>query len=248
MWDNAAMKEVYFRMHANSLDVEGEVMNEIRDLCREHRLILCIGFNERVTHGPGQGTLYNSAALIDESGALLLHHRKLMPTFNEKLLYGVGTGEGLRAVATTIGRISVSICWEHWMPLTRQALHNSGEHIHVALWPTVHEIHQIASRHYAFEGRCFVVAAGQMLRVSDFPKELRLPEALIHHPDRWILSGGSCVIGPRGNYIIPPLFEQEEMISCAIDPSEVIRERMTLDTTGHYQRPDLFDFSLKTTV
>lgn len=167
-----------------------------------------------------------------------------MPTYTEKMLYGLGDGYGLKAVDTEAGRVGASICWEHWMPLTRQALHDSGEHIHIALWPKVHEMHQVASRQYAFEGRCFVLAAGQMLKASDFPKSLEQPDYLKSDPDQWTLNGGSCVVAPNGSYLVDPVFDKEELMICELNLDEVIKERMTLDTSGHYQRRDVFDFKV----
>jgi predicted amidohydrolase len=130
------------------------------------------------------------------------------------------------------------------MPLTRQALHDSGEHIHIALWPKVHKMHQVASRQYAFEGRCFVLAAGQMLRASDFPKSLEQPNYLKSDPDQWVLNGGSCIVAPTGRYLVEPVFDREELITCELNLDETITERMTLDTSGHYQRRDVFEFKV----
>ena len=96
------------------------------------------------------------------------------------------------------------LCWEHWMPHNRQALHDMGEHIHIALWPKVHEMHQVASRQYAFEGRCFVLAAGQLLQAKDIPSELELPEHPTENPEQFVLNGGRCIIGPNGFYIEEP--------------------------------------------
>ena len=132
------------------------------------------------------------------------------------------------------------------MPLTRQAMHDSGEHIHIAVWPTVHEMHQVACRQYAFEGRCFVIVAGQLMKASDFPSELIVPEHLKIDPSQLVLRGGSCVIAPNGNFLVTPVFDEEKLITCEIDVSEVIKERMTLDTSGHYQRRDVFDFAVNT--
>jgi nitrilase len=144
-----------------------------------------------------------------------------------------------------LGKIGGLICWEHWMPLSRQALHNENEMIHVALWPTVHEMHQVASRQYAFEGRCFVIAAGQMLQVKDFPAALKLPDYLSGNPDKYVLNGGSCVIDPKGNYLLTPQFDKEEILYCTIDNFDtVIKEKLTLDTSGHYSRWDIFDFNV----
>jgi hypothetical protein len=128
------------------------------------------------------------------------------------------------------------------MPLARQALHNAGEHIHVAVWPTVHEMHQIASRHYAFEARCFVLASGLVMRVKDLPPELRAPSEVASNPDAFLLRGGSAIIGPDGKYVVEPVFEQETIVTAELDLNAVDREKMTLDVSGHYSRPDVFNF------
>ncbi len=243
-WDNEPMKKAYLRLYHSSIATTTKEFKHVLALCKQHKITLCLGANERVDQGRGQGTIYNSVFTIDESGSLLNHHRKLMPTYTEKMLYGQGDGAGLKSVETSFGMLSASICWEHWMPLTRQALHDSGEHIHIALWPTVHEMHQIASRHYAFEGRCFVLAAGQMLKAKDFPVELRLPEYLEKDLDQWVLRGGSCIVNPKGEYVVTPVFDREELIVSEIDTDDAIKEKMTLDTSGHYQRRDIFDFKV----
>jgi predicted amidohydrolase len=124
-------------------------------------------------------------------------------------------------------------------------MHNSGEHIHIAVWPWVHEMHQIASRHYAFEGRCFVVAVGQVMRAKEFPGELKRPEHLENKPEELILKGGSCIVAPDGKYILKPQFDKEGVFTHEItDLEQIYKERMTLDTSGHYNRNDVFDFSV----
>ncbi|HEY5691447.1 MAG TPA: carbon-nitrogen hydrolase family protein [Cyclobacteriaceae bacterium] len=243
-WDAPEMKEAYLQFYHSSLSVKSKEFVWICSRARELKIAICLGINEKVESGPGNGTVYNSFVIIDHLGKLLNHHRKLMPTFTEKMLYGMGDGHGLVAVDTEIGRVGGSICWEHWMPLTRQALHDSGEHFHVALWPKVHEMHQVASRHYAFEGRCFVLAAGQILKASDFPKHLELPDNLKSKPGQLTLNGGSCIIGPNGKYLVEPVFDREELIIGDCNLDDAIKERMTLDTSGHYQRNDIFNFEV----
>jgi len=131
------------------------------------------------------------------------------------------------------------------MPLARQAMHDEGEDVHVALWPTVHEKHQLASRHYAFEGRCFVLAAGCLMRAS------QLPPGLDPHPDQvtsseqWVMRGGSCVIGPDGEFALSPVFDRPEILVADLDLSRNRAESMTLDVSGHYARPDCFSFAPK---
>jgi len=125
------------------------------------------------------------------------------------------------------------------------AMHDSGEHIHVAVWPTVHELHQLASRHYAFEGRCFVLAVGLMMPAEDLPRELRDGVTLQPGEDRWIERGGSAVIGPDSRYVVEPVFDREELLVSDLDLTEIDRELMTFDVSGHYARPDLFRFERK---
>ncbi len=130
------------------------------------------------------------------------------------------------------------------MPLARQALHNAGEDIHVAVWPTVHEMHQIASRHYAFEARCFVLAAGLVMRAKDLPAELRVTPEFTANPETFVLRGGSAIIGPDGKYVVEPVYEKDTIITAELDLNAVDREKMTLDVSGHYSRPDIFDFRM----
>ena len=105
---------------------------------------------------------------------------------------------------------------------------------------------QIASRAYAFEGRCYVIAVGQIMYGRDFPQELDLPEHITNHPGGVILNGGSSIIGPDGQYLLEPQYDLDGTFYCDMDDMErVIRESMALDVSGHYQRPDVFNFSLK---
>ncbi len=245
LWNNDSAKEVFAQMHSNSIDVNGDEMKMLCATAKESGIILCMGINEKITNGIGSGTIYNSFVIINEQGEIKNHHRKLVPTFNEKLLYSHGDAAGLKTVETNWGRMGGLICWEHWMPLSRQALHNENEIIHIALWPTVHEMHQVASRHYAFEGRCFVIAAGQMMQARDIPAELLLSESLKNNPDKYILNGGSCVIDPKGNYLLPPQFDREEILYCTIENFGMsIKEKLTLNTSGNYSRWDIFDFTI----
>src|SRR6201998_4970776 len=154
LWENPSTKEVFARLRANSIVVLGEEVQALCEAARDLRIAVVIGVNERVDSGPGNGTLYNSLLTISEDGQVRNQHRKIVPTYTERLVWGNGDGRGLEAVPTSAGRVGGLICWEHWMPLARMAMHNSGERVHVAVWPTVHEVHQLASRHYAFEGRC----------------------------------------------------------------------------------------------
>jgi predicted amidohydrolase len=242
LWDHAPVKAVFARIAENSVAIPGPALDGLAAAAREAKATLVLGLSERVGRGAGRGTLYNSLITIGPDGTLLNHHRKLMPTYTERLIWGAGDVEGLRAVDTPAGRVSALVCWEHWMPLARQALHESGEDIHVAVWPTVHDLHQVASRQYAFEGRCFVLASGALMRASSLPPELEPHPDRVSGPDQWVLRGGSAIIGPDGKYIVEPVYDEARILIAELDLRRASEESMTLDVTGHYHRPEMFDF------
>ena len=242
LWDHAPVKAVFGRIAENSISVPGPALDHLAATAREAAAPLVLGFSERVDRGAGRGTLYNSLVTIGPDGTLLNHHRKLMPTYTERLIWGGGDVEGLRSVDTAAGRVSALVCWEHWMPLARQALHESGEDIHVAVWPTVHDLHQVASRQYAFEGRCFVLASGALMRASALPPELEPHPERVTGPDQWVLRGGSAIIGPDGRYLVDPVYDTPRLVMAELDLNRAREESMTLDVTGHYHRPELFNF------
>jgi predicted amidohydrolase len=241
LWDHPPVKAAYARMAGESVDVRGASGAALADIARRSAVTLVVGVSERVSDGPGRGTLYNTLLVYGPDGALLTHHRKLMPTYTEKMVWGTGDADGVHGADTPAGRVGGLICWEHWMPLARQALHESGEDIHAALWPTVYDRHQLASRHYAFEGRCFVLAAGSLMRASALPAGLEPHPGRVSAPDQWVLRGGSAIIAPDGEYVAAPVFDEPAMLVADLDLSRVREESMTLDVGGHYARPDCLE-------
>jgi len=106
-------------------------------------------------------------------------------------------------------------------------------------------MHQLASRHYAFEGRCFVLAAGLIMRAKDLPRELPPVPRFSRNKEAFVLRGGSAIIAPDGRYVVEPVFDRETTIVADVNLTTIDREKMTLDVSGHYNRPDVFDFSLR---
>jgi predicted amidohydrolase len=245
LWDHPPVKAVYRRMAENSVVVPGDAVARLAGIARDSSVTLVMGVVERVTEGAGQGTLYNSILTFGPDGALLNHHRKLVPTYTERMVWGPGDARGLRSAAAPFGRVGALVCWEHWMPLARQAMHESGEDVHVALWPTVHEMHQVASRQYAFEGRCYVLAAGSVMRASALPPELEPHPSKVPSAGHWVMRGGSAIIAPDGSYLAGPVYDEPAVLYADLDLDRVREERMTLDVTGHYHRPDVFAFEVK---
>ena len=241
LWNHEPTKEVFAELRENSVSVAGPEVARLAAAARNLQIGIVIGVNERVESGPAQNTLYNSLLTFSPDGRLANHHPKLVPTFTERLVWGPGDGSGLTSV--DIGRVRVGglICWEHWMPLARMAMHQAGEQVHIAVWPTVNEMAQLASRHYAFEGRCFVLAVGLMMPTRD------IPSALPHDVrDPWVERGGSSIIAPDGTYLVEPVYDREQLIVVDLNLSMIDRECMNLDVSGHYARPDVFTFSHRT--
>lgn len=136
------------------------------------------------------------------------------------------------------------------MPLARAWMHHQRETVHVAAWPTVREMYAIASRHYAFEGRCFVLAAGTLLHRRDLLEGLDLAggdadaRALFETlPDTQLQFGGSMIVAPDGT-VMAQAGTREEMLVAEIDLGQIDRELAALDTDGHYARPDVFELSV----
>jgi nitrilase len=172
-----------------------------------------------------------------------------MPTSAERVIWAYGDASGLRVHDTELGRIGGLICWEHWMPLSRFALHASGEQVHVAAWPDLIEINQFTSRHYAFEGRAFVLCIGQILTFDDLPDDPELHEVVRRSLDG-VISGevaqpaASGILGPEGVWIAGPDESERTIIYGEIDLGRVAEEQEHLDTGGHYNRPDIFTLNV----
>ena len=240
LWDHAPVKQAFRRMAEQSVTVPGPTAMRLGSTARNAGVTLVVGVTERVDEGPGRGTLYNTLLTWGPDGRLLNHHRKLVPTYAERLVWGPGDGAGVRAVETPAGRVGGLVCWEHWMPLARQALHESGEDIHIAVWPAVKEMHLIACRQYAFEGRCFVLAAGSLMRASSLPDGLEPYPALVQGADSLLLRGGSAIIAPDGEIVAGPVHDRPVILTAPLDVGRVREESMSLDVAGHYSRPDVF--------
>jgi predicted amidohydrolase len=235
-WEHEPSKRLHARLARNSLVIPSVETESLCRAAREARCAVVIGANERVS----TGSLYNTLLFISAEGEILGRHRKLVPTGGERLIWGQGDAIGLRAYGIADARVGGLICWEHWMPLARQVLHADAEQIHVAAWPAGREIYQLASRHYAFEGRTFVLLAASYLTKSMLPHDFELAEDFAG-AEEVLLDGGSAIIAPDATYIVEPLRGREELIVAEIDLERIAEEKLSLDVAGHYSRPDVFE-------
>jgi len=239
-WGDPGAKEAFALLHRESLEVPGPDADRLAEIARAHGVWLVIGVNELDPARPG--TLYNSLLYYSPAGELALHHRKLVPTNHERLVWGQGDGRGLRAIETPLGRIGGLICWENYMPLARFSLYESGVEIYIASTADDGDSWQATLRHIALESRAFVVSPCHFQRSTSYPDDFPL-RALIEGRD--VLGrGGSAILGPDGSYLAGPLYGEEAILYAELDPELLAQSRQRFDPAGHYHRPDV----LKLTV
>lgn len=245
LWNHKPAKEAFVQLVANAVEIPGAATERLCEAAREAGCTVVMGVNEREKNR-SFGTLYNTILYIGSDGSLLGKHRKLIPTYAERLIWGRGDGSTLGTFNTPAGHLGGLVCWEHWMPLARHAQHVSDEAIHAALWPEVDDIHQVASRHYAFEGRCFVISVGSVLRRDQVPEEMTIFQGDDIDPGIYLLSGGSVIIGPDGSCLVGPAGLEETILYADLDTRNIAAEQQTFDPVGHYSRPDIFDVTINT--
>ena len=244
LWDHPGTRALHRILLEQAVTSDDVRFAALQALCDEYGAMVSIGAHERI-----RASLYNTQFLF-RPGEKALLHRKLVPTHGERLLWARGDGSTLDVHQAEWGQVGSLICWEHWMPLARAAMHNLGETVHVAAWPTVRETFAIASRHYAFEGRCFVLAAGLIQRRDDLLEGLKLvgmnadAKALIEGIETDFLNrGGSLIAAPDGS-VLAQAGEDEVTLYATLDISRIGEALAALDTDGHYSRPDVFSLNV----
>lgn len=224
--------ELFARLYRNAVEVPSAVTERLGAAARAANAYVVMGINERDTMT--RGTLYNTMLWFAPSGALLHRHRKLMPTFTERTIWGMGDGSDLDVLPTELGRLGGLICWEHQMTLVKYALYAQGEQLHCSLWPaySMQNDHiNFGTRQYAFEGACFVVSACGIVPPGSMPTDIQT--------ELVPANGGTSIIGPNGDIIAGPVFDTEEILYAEIDLELAIREKHSRDVAGHYARPDV---------
>ena len=197
-----------------------------------------IGIIERATDRSGH-SLYCSYVYIDRDGKLQSIHRKLQPTYEERLVWAPGDGAGLvthRLGEFTVGGLN---CWENWMPLSRAALYAQGEDLHIACWPGSRRNTEDITPVLAKEGRSYAVSVSSLMRREDVPDHIPYSDLIRKALPEIAADGGSCVAAPDGSWVLPPETGSESLRFAELDPAMVRRERQNFDPAGHYSRPDV---------
>jgi nitrilase len=239
-WADPRAKGAFAMLARESVEVPGPAADRLGEIARENEVWLVTGVNERDPAKPG--TLYNALLYHSPEGELALHHRKLVPTNHERLIWGQGDGGGLRALHTSVGRIGGLICWENYMPLARFSLYESGVEIYIASTADDGDAWQATLVHIARESRAFVVAPSHFQRAGSYPDDFPLKDELAGLDV--IGRGGSAILAPDGSYLAGPLYGEEGILYADLEPQRLDEERQRFDPAGHYHRPDVLELKV----
>ena len=237
-FESPLQKSLYAHYTSQAVCIEDGDLDAICRVARDKNISIYVGTIERAANRGGH-SLYCSMVYIDQRGNIGSVHRKLMPTHEERLVWAIGDGAGLRTHrlgAFTVGGLN---CWENWLPLARAALYGQGEDLHVAIWPGNARNTEDITRFAAREGRSFVVSVSGLMRKQDIDASLPHAELLIESADNVMANGGSCVASPTGEWLLEPVINKESLEVVELDHRRVLEERHSLDPVGHYARPDV---------
>ena len=237
-WDKKVNKELHAHYVRNSICIEKGELDAVCSLAKLNKIAIYLGIMERPTDRGGH-SIYASLVYINEEGKVKSVHRKLQPTYDERLTWAPGDGNGLQVHPLkefTVGGLN---CWENWMPLPRTALYGQGENLHIAVWPGSDHNTKDITRFIARESRSYVVSVSSLMSKADFPEDTPHLDAILKNAPNTLANGGSCIAGPDGEWIIEPVLHKEGLIIQTIDFNRVLEERQNFDVVGHYSRPDV---------
>lgn len=237
-FNSQVQKEIHAHYIRNAVQIEAGDLDEICQLAKQFQMAIYLGTIERAKDRGGH-SLYCSLVYINEKGEIKSVHRKLQPTYEERLTWSPGDGNGLRVhelKAFTVGGLN---CWENWMPLSRTALYGMGENLHVAVWPGSEYNTIDITRFIAKESRSFAVSVSSLMRLEDIPENTPHFDVIVQNAPNVMANGGSCIAGPDGEWIVEPITQREGVFVGSIDFNRVLEERQNFDPAGHYSRPDV---------
>lgn len=230
-------KAFHARYVREAVDVEGGDLEPVQAAARERGVDVAVGVAERA-RDRGGASVFCSAVLVGADGEIRGVHRKLVPTYEERLSWAHGDGHGLRTHDVDGVRVGLLNCWESWMPLARAALQADGVEVLVLLWPGCVRLTREITRFAAYEGRCFVLSAGALIAAGDVAPDVEGRER-IGAPDEVLYDGGSAAAGPDGAWLAEPVAGREALVVVDVDPEVIRRERLSFDPAGHYARPGI---------
>ncbi len=239
---NSQIQKEFFAEYSNqAVVIERGDLNIICDLAREKRIAIYIGIVEKpATRGE---SLYCALVFINQNGEIKSVQRKLVPTYEERLVWANGDGNGLRVhdlSAFTVGGLN---CWENWNPLARAALYGQGEDFHICVFPG--GIHNVdITKFIAKESRSFCASVCSIMRREDFPQDTIHLDKILENAPEILSNGGTCLAAPDGEWLLEPFAGEEKLIIAEINHRKVREERQNLDIAGHYSRPDVLQLKV----
>ncbi|MCA9731808.1 MAG: carbon-nitrogen hydrolase family protein [Deferribacteres bacterium] len=239
----AVLNELYIELVENAVSIPGNTTDRLCKAAKSAKINVVIGLHERNSE-TSNTSLYNSLLFISDQGTILGKHRKLIPTGGERLIWAQGDGSTLKSYTTSAGKVAGLICWENFMPLARNAIYEAGTQILASpTWDKSPNWLQ-SMQHIAREGGCFVISTCMALRKNDIPDAYEFKK--LYPKDReWINAGNSAIIAPNGKFLAGPLDAEEGILYADIDLKQIIASKRMFDVVGHYARPDVFQFGIK---
>ena len=237
-FDDPEQKELFAHYARNAVDLGGGQLDEVCRRAAALGIAVYLGQIER-TFERGGFSLYATLVYITPRGEIASAHRKLMPTYEERLVWSPGDGHGLRVHDLGEFRVGGLNCWENWMPLPRAALYGQGENLHVAVWPGSRRNTEDITRFIAREARSYVVSVSGLMHRDWIPDDVPGAGEIRKAAEPWMADGGSCVAAPDGSWLLEPQVEQEGLWCVDLSIDAVARERQNFDPAGHYSRPDV---------
>lgn len=237
-FNSPIQKEIHAHYLDQAVQIESGHLDPLCKTAREGNIAVYLGTIERPQDRGGH-SLYCSLIYIDSQGEIQSVHRKMMPTYEERLVWSIGDGHGLRTHplgAFTLGGLN---CWENWMPLSRTALYAQGEDLHIAVWPGSQRNTFDITKYIAKESRSYVASVSALMKAEDISPDLPQAKLMVKNSTGFLADGGSCLAGPDGEWVIEPVAEKEGLLTAEIDHQKVREERQNLDPAGHYSRPDV---------
>ncbi|GAB4396291.1 MAG: carbon-nitrogen hydrolase family protein [Microscillaceae bacterium] len=242
-FEDAVQKELYAHYVSQGVNLSRGDLAPVCKACQEYHIAAYVGLMERAQDRSSH-SLYCSLVYINPQGVIQSVHRKLMPTYEERLVWASGDGQGLQVHSLGAFQVGGLNCWENWMPLARTALYAQGEDLHIAVWPGNLRNTEDLTRFLAKESRSFVVSVSGLLRQEDIPPDLPHAHLIQAQCPPILANGGSCVAAPNGEWLLEPVLNQEGLFVVGLHPALVRQERQNFDPTGHYARPDVLQLHL----
>ncbi len=245
LWNDDLQKRAFAQYLSGAVELSGPELARIVECARDQRVFTYLGVAERGS-GAARGTVRCTLVAIDSDAGIVSAHRKLMPTFGERLVWGTGDGNGLRVHMGPGGvRVGGLNCWENWMPLARAAMYAGGEDVHVAVWPGSVRNTDGPTRFLAQEGRVYALSASSLISLADVPDDFPLKDEVASRyggdREHLLYNGGSCIAGPDGQWIVEPVIGEERLVCADVDVAQIRAERQNFDPSGHYSRPDVLE-------